>query len=734
MSLHDMEAYRSIALSTVRVLKNSGKPFIKNNKNVFGFVYAALVPYTESEFVGANRYFESSSESREIMKEIKKDIPFINQLNLPTLFIKDIVKGQTLFERLYANSKWDDFWSWLDTVGVGVNENKYRLDTNLVTIKNLLDLNDVETELLKFQVLSSAPQWYLIYSQLFSWAFSRGENTDRNIIQDILGDNYLGERLRPNSNLFVSGLVRFIPNTKIPKPTYQGIVKLLAEKAGPVDFLSELLERSTKKSVSGSTANFSDKDKEIVTSLIHKTNENGINILVYGSRSLDKLGSILEFLSDFDLKISVLKTVGISEDELATRTYLAQRILYDQGIDSILVIPSATEVLYSKKGTSWLGSFLNSQDSTEEDLFKEFTIDVSLLTNNVNPTIWIADNPSLISEENVGRFLFITELSTASRAQRRAQIENVLNEIDVSDSTKSHISKYNWINVHQVKSALKMSNIVSHVEDSEFEDTIRRGIHNSQRALGRDAMEELRESVTKYSLEYLNLNSKYPIEKIIASLKKKQRGTLCFYGLPGAGKTLLAEYIATALDKPIIMKKASELLSKWVGENEKNIAGMFEEAKEAGAVLFLDESDSFLRDRTKAKAEWNVTQVNEILVNIEQFQGVFMAATNLFSEIDQAALRRFTFKIKFDSLNDDQRLKMLINEAGITETNEEYLNDIKEKLSKIKNLAPGDFATVKRQMDILDEILSVEDWLFQLQEECEIKMMGIESNKIGFGK
>ena len=98
-------------------------------------------------------------------------------------------------------------------------------------------------------------------------------------------------------------------------------------------------------------------------------------------------------------------------------------------------------------------------------------------------------------------------------------------------------------------------------------------------------------------------------------------------------------------------------------------------------------------------------------------------------------MRRFTFKFEFLPLKDEQRWKMFVNEAeidldGITEHEAE---EIKDRLSAIKKLTPGDFATVKRQSIMLDKKLSIEEWLLQLKEESVLKLEGIESAKIGFG-
>ena len=184
------------------------------------------------------------------------------------------------------------------------------------------------------------------------------------------------------------------------------------------------------------------------------------------------------------------------------------------------------------------------------------------------------------------------------------------------------------------------------------------------------------------------------------------------------------------LDMPIIIKPASELLNMYLGETEKNIAKAFDEAKADGAILLLDEADSFLRDRANATKSWEVTQVNELLQRMERFPGIFICATNLFQSLDAAALRRFTFKIEFRPLTVAQRFQMLVNEAKIdldsmAPTDRENLA---MELALIQYLTPGDFATVRRQSTLLDENLSIKDWIDRLTIESKAKLLGISRN------
>jgi SpoVK/Ycf46/Vps4 family AAA+-type ATPase len=120
-----------------------------------------------------------------------------------------------------------------------------------------------------------------------------------------------------------------------------------------------------------------------------------------------------------------------------------------------------------------------------------------------------------------------------------------------------------------------------------------------------------------------------------------------------------------------------------------------------------------------------VTRVNELLQKMERFDGIVIMATNLFRDLDAAALRRFTFKMEFLELDVAQRWSMFLREADLTETVATMAPDTIERwqlrLTLMKFLTPGDFATVKRQCIALDTQLSAEEWLDQLQIECDIK-------------
>ncbi|MGG5820902.1 AAA family ATPase [Falsiroseomonas sp. HW251] len=124
-----------------------------------------------------------------------------------------------------------------------------------------------------------------------------------------------------------------------------------------------------------------------------------------------------------------------------------------------------------------------------------------------------------------------------------------------------------------------------------------------------------------------------------------RRGTrLLFHGPPGTGKTLAAEAIAHALGLDLLVADIAGLVSKWIGETEKNLAAVFELAERARAVLFFDEADALFGRRTEAQDShdrYANLETAYLLQRLERFQGVAILATNLRGNLDPAFTRRF---------------------------------------------------------------------------------------------
>jgi hypothetical protein len=183
-----------------------------------------------------------------------------------------------------------------------------------------------------------------------------------------------------------------------------------------------------------------------------------------------------------------------------------------------------------------------------------------------------------------------------------------------------------------------------------------------------------------------------PVADLVARLTRpggEPDWSVLLAGPPGTGKTQLAGEVAERLGRALVTRRASDLMSKWVGETEQNIAQAFRDSIAEGAVLMFDEADSLLYDRATATRSWEVSQVNELLTWLDHHPLPVFAATNELRRLDPAALRRFTFKLNLRPL-------------GAVAARQAFARFFDQSppvgLDRLAGLTPGDFAVVARQL------------------------------------
>lgn len=499
-------------------------------------------------------------------------------------------------------------------------------------------------------------------------------------------------------------------------------VNLLLEEESDDRFFLKIVKPFEPVKSSHALGRIQPEDEDILTTLLsHQfpTPCKGVNVLLHGARGVDKQAVLGVRLKTAGQQAYSLVTDEAKDEDLPALCYIAQRWMQRHRPNDIFVVEKAHAVLTRSQTQFYFVFQIEPEDDQEAR-----SIDARLLLDCPVRTFWITSSSKLLTEDNIGRFIYHCEVKKASRLERRAHIESVITGLGLSAALEKELIQYEGLSEQQLKSALALASLTGAGDPARMETCIRHAILRSQQALDRRSKDDLRTSVTAYSLAYLNTSGRFKPDQILKALMNRPSASLCLYGLPGTGKTQLAEHIASMLGKPLLKKHASELLDKYVGETEKRLSAMFQEAEEEEAVLLLDEADSFLRDRARSEHQWQISQVNELLQRMEQFQGTFICATNLFRQLDVAALRRFTFKLEFLPLTETQRWAMFVNETGISpETVQPALQDEwQTRLVMMRNLTPGDFATVKRQSLLLGETLSPEDWLEQLALEVRIKM------------
>ncbi|WP_462110046.1 AAA family ATPase [Campylobacter concisus] len=458
------------------------------------------------------------------------------------------------------------------------------------------------------------------------------------------------------------------------------------------------------------------EDVKILLSFLKKAvskKQKGVNVLLYGSAGTGKTELSKVIASELNLKLYEVAyddEYGYATEDRRLRSYcLAQNVL--SAGSNLLMYDEAEDIF-------------NTNNDEKRQYGKAF-INRSLETNEV-PTIWITNNIIDMDEAVVRRFNLAIEIGIPTE-DVRAKIIKKYSENLIDSKLVKKLAKNRFVAPAVVSNA---SLVVSNLNTKDKNKAFERVISNTLKAQGYDEIEkDEKPSVDLPSSYDPNfVNSDCDLTELMQGIKVSKNARICLYGVPGTGKSAYAKFIAKSLKKPIIIKKGSDLLSMFVGGTEQNIALAFKEAKEKHAVLVFDEVDSFLQDRSMAARSWEVTQVNEMLVQMESFDGIFIATTNLIDNLDKACLRRFDLKLEFGYLLPEQAQNLFKKECTLLKV--KFDENAAKKVSSLGLLTPGDFASVRRQAKFRP-IKNGDDFCHRLELEVALKNEE-KSVKIGF--
>jgi ATP-dependent 26S proteasome regulatory subunit len=240
--------------------------------------------------------------------------------------------------------------------------------------------------------------------------------------------------------------------------------------------------------------------------------------------------------------------------------------------------------------------------------------------------------------------------------------------------------------------------------------------------------DELKEKVKMF----LDVHREKLFEKygITERIKKGLGSVFLFYGPPGTGKSMLAEAIASYLGKKVLIVEFPKIMSRWLGETDRNISSIFESAKQDDCVVVIDEADALLYNRTYAVEEHDIRFVNEMLQQIERFSGVLILTSNMETLLDSALERRVCLKIKFQPPN--EALRVQIWKAHIPDKVELSPDVDFEALARGYEFSGGNIKNavlnaIRRMSQEARKRLAMEDLIFGA--ELEKNGMFVERNK-----
>lgn len=615
----------------------------------------------------------------------------------------------------------------IDITGMGPDT----LQHNIKNLTELFSLNRCEQEIVRLTALLHAEP---VLSAVFNLIGNISTNKLAKALSSMLdiNENEIREAISLNSVLIRSGLISInshptAMDSKIHLLSERFAEIVNCEKVEPTELFRDSILSSSEAQLTVHDYSYFNEELSLILPFLKGALEGknkGINIFIHGQPGTGKTELVKAIAKHLNSELYEVTTENKQGDPVCAATRLrsyasAQSFL--KSSNTILLFDEVEDVL-SQKGRSFdrLGD-----DSAASR--RKCWVNNLLETSNV-PTIWVSNSGDGIDSAFIRRFSFFYELGLPSIQHKSKLLKKLTGEL-LSDSAIKSISEHPNLSPAQLSSAVAtLQTTIKGGQNHSTETAMEIIINQQLKAQELQPLVMKKHTAEQFNPEYINIDT--PVIELVYGLKESPAARLCFYGAPGTGKTAFGAYIAKEIGKPLITKKMSDLGSKYIGEAEKNIASAFAEAHKTGSVLQIDEVDSFLQDRRGAMRSWEISMVNEILTQMESFEGTFIASTNLMDNLDPAVLRRFDLKLEFKTLTKKQSQAMFQNTCDLLniDTDANKVLDFPQDI-----LTPGDFNVIKRQHRFL-KLKTAEDVMNRLFNEIKHKEFYLTSKSIGFIK
>ena len=578
------------------------------------------------------------------------------------------------------------------------------LEKQLLTIKKIYRLNNDEYEILLYLALK---EFNKVFRKYFDCLYENSFATFTRV--------YLNMRYNRKDRAMCSLYMKNVIENKHSETINPDLLKILDNpKCNTSEKMMNIVIGKPEKSEL-SLKDYKHLEKEIdrVTKILScavEQKRKGVNILLYGDvgQGKSQLSKLISNITKIPMYSVITQKEGFQEayrEDRLVDLFSKQHILSNS--DRACILFDEAEDVFNH-GFSGFGSaskgYLNN-----------------LLETTSVPIIWTTNDIYGVDPAFLRRMTYCIEFKALSEDKRLNIWKRVLkkNNFEVSKEKIEELNRNYDVPASLIANAVQTAKMIGG-DENDFEELI----ENVAKVVSKKEevkKQEKKPNSINYSIDLVNAD----MDMADLTEKIKQSGkmnfSLCLYGFPGTGKSAFCRHLAEILGIEVILKRASDLISPYVGETEQNIANAFADAKSKKAMLIFDEADTFLQDRNNAVRSWEIAQVNEMLTQMESAEYPFACTTNLLDTLDEASLRRFTFKIKFDFMTNEQANKAMEHFFGIKDAN---LN--------IKGLTAGDFATVKKKADFLN-ITDLTELTKMLKEEVQIKKIPeLNKNTIGF--
>lgn len=411
----------------------------------------------------------------------------------------------------------------------------------------------------------------------------------------------------------------------------------------------------------------------------------GVNVLIYGPPGTGKSQLTRLLANELNADLYEIACTNGDGDPIDSRGRLcalrtAMGILNQQ---ATLLVLDEIEDLFNESGPH-----LHDQGKRKGWINR-------MLEENALPCFWLTNDIQSLDNAYIRRFDLLLELENPPKPERERIIRTCSDQL--SDALVQRMASHEQLTPAIITRALRVAEGLNDSAGAPaLDQAVEYLVDATLQAQGFDKLARIQEQQLPVFYSPEQSNTDLPLEGLLEGLRRNRDARLCFYGPPGTGKTAFGHWLAKEMGRPLLVKRVSDLVSPYIGMTEKNLARAFQEAREDDAVLLLDEVDSFLQDRRHARHSWEITAVNEMLLQMESHRGLLIASTNLMDNLDQAALRRFDLKIGFGYLRPEQSSELLrlhLEHLGLDSPDVE----LEAKVKRLDRLTPGDFATLARR-------------------------------------